>query len=163
TLVFERRRADGVLVRRDAEEDERGDALVEGGADLFHQRVDAELVVARHRGDLLADALARADKERQDEVARRQRRLADPLPDEGVMAEAARARDRKFAHGQSSLLLRARVSRRSSSFASRALTLLLLVPQSIHCSGTEHSLRTNSSPSPSTQAITVLPQVTNGT
>ena len=54
--------AGGVLVRGDAEQDEGADAEVDGGADLLHQPIDAELVVARHRGDFFLDAAARAGR-----------------------------------------------------------------------------------------------------
>ena len=78
-----------------AEEDERRDAEVAGAADLVDERVDAELVVAGHRGDFLPDAFAGADEQRQDEVARRQLGLADQLADERVVAEPARPGDRE--------------------------------------------------------------------
>ena len=78
-----------VLVRGDAEEDERLDAQVAGRADLVDERIDAELEVARHRGDLLPDALAGPHEQRQDQVARREFGFADQFADERVVAQPA--------------------------------------------------------------------------
>ena len=73
-----------------AEEDEGADAQVDGGADLVDQAIDAELVVARHRGDFFLDAVAGADEQRQDEIVDGERRLADEAADQRMMAQAAR-------------------------------------------------------------------------
>src|SRR5438093_879628 len=57
----------------------------------------AGLEVARHGGDLLADALAGADEQRQDQVADGEGGFAHQVADDRVMAEAAQARGGK--HG----------------------------------------------------------------
>src|SRR5262245_32840795 len=95
-VLLQRRGADGVLARGDAEEDERSDAAFEGRADLAHEGIDAELKVAGHRGDLLADALAGPHEQRQDEVARGEGGRADRLANEGGVAEASGAGGGEF-------------------------------------------------------------------
>ncbi len=92
-LVFQRAGAGRVLVLGDAEEDERPDAEFAGRADFVDERIDAELVVARHRGDLLPDAFPGPDEQRQDQVARREFGLANQLADERVVPQPARSAD----------------------------------------------------------------------
>ena len=81
------------LLRRNAEEDEREQAQVESGADFIDQAIDAELKVAGHRRDFLADATAGADEQRQDEIARSQSRLAHQVADERMVPQATRTND----------------------------------------------------------------------
>ena len=76
-----------------AEQNERLHAKLAGGADLIDQPIDAELVVARHRRDLLPNARARPDEQRQNEVANVERRLADHVADERIGPQATRADD----------------------------------------------------------------------
>jgi hypothetical protein len=79
----------GILVRRDAEKDECLQSEIDVLADFIDQSIDAELVVARHRGDLILDILAGPDEERQDQVPGRQVRLTDQLADDRVMTQTA--------------------------------------------------------------------------
>ena len=72
----------GVLAGRDAEEDERLDAELDGAADFVDQAIDAELKVARHRRDFLANAAAGADEERQDEILGGQRGFAHQIAED---------------------------------------------------------------------------------
>ena len=59
-------------------------------SDFVYQRVGAELEVTRHRPDLLTHAFAGAHEQGQDEVARREFRLADQLADERVVPQPPR-------------------------------------------------------------------------
>ncbi len=67
------------------------DAEIESGADLFDERVHAELIVTRHRGDFLADAPAGPDEQGEDQVGWRQRCLAHELADKRMVTQTARA------------------------------------------------------------------------
>ena len=60
---------DLVLVLGNTEQQHRPDALLHRLADLFDQAVRREVVVARHRRDLVLDALPVAHEERVDEIA----------------------------------------------------------------------------------------------
>ncbi len=64
-VVFQGARTRGVLVRGDAEEDERLDAEIDGGADFVDELVHAELVVAGHRRDFFFEAASAAHEQRQ--------------------------------------------------------------------------------------------------
>jgi hypothetical protein len=79
-------RAGRVLLVGDAEEDERLQPQIDAAPNFFGQAVEAELIVAGHRGDFFLDAAAGADEEGEDEVIDGQGCLADELPHQGMMA-----------------------------------------------------------------------------
>ena len=136
SALFQSDRSGRVLVRRNTEEDERLDAEIEGAADLFEQPIDAELEVARHRGDFFLDAAAGPDEERQDEVVRRQGRLPHHRADEGIVPQAARAVERKRAHGKQ-VIRSERKERRHCPYASNPQHSMN-VPNRPDCDGAPH-------------------------
>ena len=64
---------------------------------LLDDLVDRHLVVARHGADLAADALARADEQRQDELRRVEARLAHQAAHGFGGAQAAQTMGREMA------------------------------------------------------------------
>src|SRR5207253_2990558 len=54
---------------------------------FIDEGIDAELVVARHRTDLVADTVAGPNEQRQDQIAGRQLRLAHQLADKRMMPQ----------------------------------------------------------------------------
>ena len=81
----------GVLVRRDAEQQDRLDAEPDHLAHLGQHVADGELVAAGHRRDGVLDVLAGDDEQRVDEVVELQLRLAHQVPDGGGAAQAPHA------------------------------------------------------------------------
>ena len=67
-VVGRRRRAAGVLVLGDAEEQDRRDAQLGHLGDRLAQPVERELILARHRRDLAPQVLAVIDEQRIDQV-----------------------------------------------------------------------------------------------
>jgi hypothetical protein len=74
-----RRRADFVLVSRQAEQEHGGHAVAAGTRRLLHRLVHRQLEHPRHRRHLAADALALAHEQRVDEHVGREPRLDTEL------------------------------------------------------------------------------------
>ena len=70
---------DFVLRFRQSEEDYAADAERLHLGAFLHQLVDRELVIIRHGADLAADAFARANEERQNELLRIEARFAHEI------------------------------------------------------------------------------------
>src|SRR5207245_7488911 len=85
----------GVLVARDAEENERFETQVNRLTDFLHQAIDAELVIARHRRDFLLDPSARPNKQRQNQIVNGEPSFANQIANERVVAKPAKANGRK--------------------------------------------------------------------
>ena len=90
----ERGRAARVLVRGDAEEEDRRDAQLGDLGDRLAEAVERELVLAGHRGDLAPQVRAVVDEQRVDQVVDRQPMLADQVAEPGMAAEPAGAMER---------------------------------------------------------------------
>ena len=83
-VVVERTGPGRVFAFGDAEQEKCPDAQLGGGADFVGESVHAELILPRHRADLLAHAAARADEERQDKIGGAQLGFADEGAQERV-------------------------------------------------------------------------------
>ena len=99
--VAHRIAAQGVFLRRDAEQEHAAQTEVGCLADLIAQQVGRELAVAGHGGDLLPELLARPDKQRQHQLRRAESCLAHEPADRGVQSQSPHASDRKTAVGES--------------------------------------------------------------
>ncbi len=95
-----------VLVRGNAEEHEGAQPQVNGRADLVHEAVDAELIVAGHGRNFIPDAAARTNEERQNEVVDIERGFAHQVADQWMLAQPAWADDGEtgiMIHGKNSV------------------------------------------------------------
>ena len=126
-----------VLVLRDAEEDDGGDAEAGDLARLRREQVDGKLGLPRHGLDRHALAFAVPYEERQDEVARRKRRLAHHRAQCRGKPQAARPRGRKrsgVSHGSITYLHPGRAPRRRAVAPSSAACSSAAVPSTSTCS-----------------------------
>jgi hypothetical protein len=94
-ILRERPRAGLVLRLGQAEEDDRRDTEAEQVRRLALELVDRKLEHARHRGDLVACALARLHEQRVDEIARIERGLAHHRAQDLAGAQAAHPHGRE--------------------------------------------------------------------
>lgn len=79
-VVAHRVAANGVLVFGDSEQQNAAQPQVGRLPNLVGQKVGRDLVVARHRADLLAEVLARPHEQRQDQIGRRDVGFTDQAP-----------------------------------------------------------------------------------
>ena len=96
---------DFVLFRRNAEQQNAGDARLLRFARHLHRIVDRKIVLARHRTDFVADVLARTNKDRINHRLRRQSRLANQIPEAFSAPQPAHAIVLEMAFGLEQVFL----------------------------------------------------------